>query len=189
MPRLYILSGCNGAGKTTASYTVLPEQLNLDEYVNADEIAERLCPQDPKKEAIRASRIMMERIEELMSKGESFAVETTLATRAFARIIADAQKLGYTVTLFFFWLRSPQLAIERVARRYAAGGHTVPEDIITRRYEQGIDYLKKIYIPLCDFWVIVDNSETEVRKVASGGLTINTQIFDHQIYNHIMEMA
>ena len=81
MPRLYIIAGCNGAGKTTASYTILPDMLNCDEFVNSDEIAKRLSPNKPEESAVRASRLMMERIEELIDKGETFGVETTLATR------------------------------------------------------------------------------------------------------------
>ena len=189
MPRLFIISGCNGAGKTTASYTVLPDQLNLDEYVNADEIAEKLSPQDPSKEAIRASRLFMERIAELLEKGEDFAVETTLATRSFAKIVVDAQNKGYTVTLLFFWLKSPQLAIKRVAIRAAAGGHSVPEDTIIRRYEAGIDNLKKVYMPICDYWSIIDNSDSEVRKIAEGGLETPLKIYREKLYEKIINQV
>lgn len=189
MPRLYIISGCNGSGKTTASYTVLAEQLNVDEYVNADEIAESLSPQDPSKEIIRATRLMMERVDELIAKGESFAVETTLSTRSFAKVIVEAQQKGYTVTLFYFWLSSPELAIERVAKRAASGGHNVPEETIRRRYEQGIDNLKKIYMPLCDYWVIIDNSKMEFKKIASAGHSVPSKIYSKAIFQKILKQA
>ncbi len=79
---LYIISGCNGAGKTTASYTVLPEILKVEEFVNADEIARGLSPFNPDSMAIEAGRLMLKRIDELILKGKSFAIETTLATRS-----------------------------------------------------------------------------------------------------------
>ena len=189
MPRLFIIAGCNGAGKTTASYTVLPDQLNLDEYVNADEIAEKLSPQDPSREAIRAGRLFMERVGELLARGEDFAVETTLAARSFAKVIVDAQKLGYVVTILYFWLRSPQLAIKRVAKRAAAGGHSVPEATIERRYEQGIDNFKKVYMPICDYWSLIDNSDSEGRKIAEGGRSAVTRIYNQRLYKNIMNQA
>ena len=186
---MYIISGCNGSGKTTASYTVLAEQLNLDEYVNADEIAESLSPQNPSKEIIRATRLMMGRVDELIARSEDFAVETTLATRSFAKVIVDAQQSGYTVTILFFWLSSPELAVERVAKRAASGGHNVPEETIRRRYYVGIDNMKKIYIPLCDFWVITDNSKMEFKKIASGGRSVPTKIYSKAIFRKILEQA
>jgi len=82
MPNLYIISGCNGAGKTTASFTVLPEMLDCREFVNADEIARELSPFQPEKVAVEAGRIMLQRIDELLRKKEDFAIETTLATRS-----------------------------------------------------------------------------------------------------------
>lgn len=79
---LYIISGCNGAGKTTASYTVLPEILQCKEFVNADEIAKGLSPFNPESVAIEAGKLMLHRIEDLLKRNETFAIETTLATRS-----------------------------------------------------------------------------------------------------------
>ncbi len=116
MAKLYVISGCNGAGKTTASYTVLPEMLNCKEIVNADEIAKGLSPFQPDKVAIESGRIMLNRIRNLISSNVDFALETTLATKIYIQIIKDAQTKGYHVTLLFFWLNSSELAIERVVR-------------------------------------------------------------------------
>ena len=80
MPNLYIISGCNGAGKTTASYSVLPDMLDCKEFVNADEIAKGLSPFQPDKVAIEAGRIMLNRINELMKQKVDFAFETTLSS-------------------------------------------------------------------------------------------------------------
>lgn len=94
MPKLYIIAGCSGAGKTTASYTILPEILDCREFVNADEIARGLSPFQPEKVAFESGRIMLNRIDELVSGEENFAFETTLAGRSFVRLIQDAMRKG-----------------------------------------------------------------------------------------------
>lgn len=106
MPNLYIIAGCNGAGKTTASYTVLPELLNCNEFVNADNIAAGLSPFNPESVALEAGRIMLQRIDELLNKEVDFAFETTLSTRSYVSLIKRAQQKGYEVNLLFFWLSS-----------------------------------------------------------------------------------
>ena len=119
--RLYIISGCNGAGKTTASYTVLPEILECKEFVNADEIAKGLSPFNPEGVAIDAGKLMIKRIRELLDNREDFAFETTLAPRNYVKLIKEAQSKGYVVTLLYFWLESPELAVQRVAQRVRNG--------------------------------------------------------------------
>lgn len=154
---IYIIAGCNGAGKTTASYTVLPEILNCREFVNADEIAKGLSPFNPESVAIEAGRLMLERIALLMDKGVTFAIETTLATRSYRHLVETAQNKGYKVILLFFWLDSPRTAMQRVKRRVSEGGHNIPPDIIERRYWKGLDNLFDIFIPIVDSWAIYDN--------------------------------
>ena len=188
MPKLFIISGCNGAGKTTASYTILPEMFGLRECVNSDEIAERLSPNKPEAAAIRASRIMLERMNELMDKRADFGVETTLATRSLLRVIEDAKSLGYVVILIYFWLNSPDLAVERVARRVASGGHNVTEPTIRRRYVQGIVNLISRYIPVVDSWMIFDNSSTPAAMIAEGGKDEMTKIHNKAIYTSLTEI-
>ncbi|MDD2594716.1 MAG: zeta toxin family protein [Bacteroidales bacterium] len=183
MPKLFIISGCNGAGKTTASYTILPDMFNCEEFVNADEIAKGLSPFNPELAAIRASRLMMDRINELIEKGEDFGVETTLATRTLVKVIVDAQNRGYVVTLVYFWLKLPQLAVERVRLRVASGGHNVPEKTILRRYDVGIEHLFRLYLPVCDYWILIDNSNTPSNIIAEGGRCIVTKIHNKTVYN------
>lgn len=185
---MYIISGCNGAGKTTASYTILPDLLNLHTFVNADEIADELSPQEPEREMIRASRLMLERMDQLIEKNEDFAVETTLATRALAGTIRRAQNKGYMVGIFYFWLKSDDLAVKRVAIRVSSGGHNVPEATIRRRYYQGIDNLRNIYLPLCNYWVLIDNSARQGKWIAEGGLSTATRIYNKRLYNLIMNI-
>ena len=130
---LYIISGPNGAGKTTVSMTLLTEVFNCREYVNADAIAAGLSPFNPESMAILAGRLMLARIEDLLARGESFALETTLATRSYNKLVNRAQRQGYNVSLVYFWLESPEVAIQRVALRVSEGGHNIPEDVIRRR--------------------------------------------------------
>jgi predicted ABC-type ATPase len=147
---LYIIAGSNGAGKTTASFTVLPEILECKEFVNADEIAKGLSPFQPEKVAFEAGRIMLNRIDELIKKEENFAFETTLSTKTYKQKIQFAKQNGYNTTLLFFWLQNTELAKERVKIRVNEGGHNIPKDVIERRYINGIKNLFDIYLELVD---------------------------------------
>ncbi len=181
---LYILSGCNGAGKTTASYTILPEILDCQEFVNADEIAKGLSPFNPESVAIEAGRLMLKRIRVLMDKGVNFSIETTLATRSYKRLVEQAHEKGYRVTLLYFWLASPNIASQRVAQRVANGGHNIPTEVIERRYFLGIRNLIDIFIPIVDEWGIYDNTEGNADMIAAGGQQ-TTKIINEDIFNKI----
>ncbi|MEA5260699.1 zeta toxin family protein [Arcicella aquatica] len=156
---LYIIAGCNGAGKTTASFYILPNVLDCKEFVNADEIAKGLSPFQPEKVSLEAGKIMLNRIDELLEKNLDFALETTLSSKAYAKTIQRAQQKGYFVTLLFFWLESVELAKQRVKIRVSEGGHNIPEDVIERRYQRGINNLFETYLPLCDNTMLFDNSD------------------------------
>lgn len=184
---LYIISGPNGAGKTTASYSVLPKILQCREFVNADEIARGLSPFNPESVAIEAGRLMLRRINELLRRDESFSIETTLSTRSYFRLVEQAHRQGYDVTLLFFWLQSPEQAIERVAERVSKGGHNIPRDIIIRRYWEGIDNLFRIYMPIVDTWILVNNSVTPRQVIATGGCGQPTEILEQELYQSIEE--
>ena len=184
---LYIISGPNGAGKTTASYTVLPKILQCKEFVNADEIARGLSPFNPESVAIEAGRLMLKRINELLQRNVSFSIETTLSSRSYFRLVEKAHSQGYDVTLLYFWLKSPQQAIERVAERVAKGGHNIPKEIIIRRYWEGLDNLFKIYMPIVDTWILVNNGETPRSIVATGGKDQTTIIKDNKHFKTIEE--
>ena len=156
---LYIIAGCNGAGKTTASFTILPDILDCKEFVNADEIAKGISPFQPEKVSLDAGRIMLNRINELIEENQNFAFETTLSTRSYRNKILAAKNKGYRVTLLFFWLQNVELAKERVKIRVEEGGHNINPDIIERRYYKGIKNLFDIYLPIIDGALIFDNSE------------------------------
>lgn len=92
MKKLYIIAGCNGAGKTTASYTLLPEILQCDEFINADEIAKGLSPFKPDRAGIQAGRLMLRKIKNLIHSDENFAFETTLSTKIMS---SKLRKIGF----------------------------------------------------------------------------------------------
>lgn len=165
-PDCYLIGGPNGAGKTTIAMQILATLLNCPEYVNADLIASALSPFHPESVAQQAGRLMLERLHNLASSGESFAFESTLSARSFARFIADCEQKGYTINLIYVWLNSADLAVERVAQRVNNGGHRIPEEVIRRRYERSRRNLLQLYLPLCDRWSIYDNSTDTVHLIA-----------------------
>lgn len=158
-PTLYIIAGCNGAGKTTASYSVLPNLLECREFVNADEIAKGLSPFNPESVAIEAGKLMLQRIDLLLSQGKTFAIETTLATRSYASLVRLAHESGYNIILLFFWLPSPEMA---VAKRVSEGGHNIPTETIHRRYWLGLQNFFNIFAPIVDSWMFFENIEQTV---------------------------
>jgi predicted ABC-type ATPase len=182
---LYIIAGCNGAGKTTASFTILPEILDCKEFVNADEIAKGLSPFQPEKVAVESGRIMISRINDLLKEGMSFAFETTLASKSYKNKIELAKSKGYSVTLLFFWLQTIELAKNRVATRVLEGGHNIPNNVIERRYVNGIKNLFSIYLPIIDDVMIFDNSQTKSQLIASKSDNSQLLIHDVQKYNQL----
>jgi len=187
MPNLYIIAGCNGAGKTTASYTILPEILNCKEFVNADNIAAGISPLNPESVAIEAGRIMLNRVAILMDEHVDFALETTLSTRSYVSLVKKSQQMGYVVTLLYFWLASPEMAFERVAKRVSEGGHDIPIDVIQRRYYRGIENLLNLYVPICDNWIVTSNVNVPSQVVARGGLGLGNLIINSDIWEVILK--
>ncbi len=102
MPNIFIIAGCNGAGKTTASFTILPEMLNCKEFVNADEIAKGLSPFQPESVSFQAGRIMLERIDELLETELDFAFETTLTTLSYIILFLLQKQKAIQLTFFSF---------------------------------------------------------------------------------------
>ena len=188
MPRLYIISGCNGSGKTTASYTLLPDLLDCREFVNSDEFAKSLSPFDPAAASVTASRYMLMKINYLLERKADFCVETTLATRSLMKIIQQAHALNYEVTLLYFWLNSPELAIQRVHDRVAAGGHSIADNVVRRRYVMGLQYFFDTYIPAIDRWVLADNSRSPFTVVAEGSKQV-MYIKDNEKFHLIWSIA
>jgi predicted ABC-type ATPase len=157
-PRAIVIAGPNGAGKTTFAREFLPAEGNCPTFINADLIAQGLSPFRPEAMAVEASRLMLERVRKMVAEREDFAIETTLAGRAYLRMIHEWQQRGYQVELMFLQLPSPDLAVERVRQRVAQGGHNVPDPDIRRRFERGIANFNELYRAAVDAWQIFDAS-------------------------------
>ncbi len=168
--RIIIIAGSNGAGKTTFAREFLPKEAGCPLFVNTDLIAAGLSPFEPATAAIRAGRLMIEEIESHVRQKESFAFETTLAGRRYARMIPQWQGIGYRIKLVFLYLKEAKIAIERVRVRVRQGGHDVPEDVIRRRYEAGWRNFQQVYKRLVDTWVLYDNSGERPLPLEAGGV-------------------
>ena len=166
--RIIIIAGPNGAGKTTFAREFLPNEGGCPLFVNADLIAEGLSPFDPSGVAVRAGRLMLQEIDRHARSGASFSFETTLAGRRYALLIPRWQRSGYRVHLIFLKLRNELLAVERVAARVSQGGHSVPEEVIRRRFKQGWRNFENIYRGLVDSWQLYDNSGELVQLIEEG---------------------
>lgn len=177
-PIVVVLAGPNGAGKTTASESLLREDLAVSEFVNADVIARGLSGFEPEKAAFAAGRIMLSRLDELARQRADFAFETTLASRTFAPWLAERMLEGYEFHLYFVWLPSAEMAIDRVAARVRAGGHDIPSESIRRRYARGIRNLFELYTPIATSWTVLHGAAPVPLPIASGGTGRATEVLD-----------
>ncbi len=166
--KIIIIAGPNGAGKTTFAVEFLPKEAGCPTFVNADLIAAGLAPFEPERAAFRAGRLMLEEIFHYVRRGESFAFETTMSGRSYARLIPGWRDDGYIVKLFFLRLASPEVAVARVRQRVLEGGHNVPEPIIRRRFASGLHNLENLYRPIVDEWALYDNSGGEPILIEEG---------------------
>lgn len=172
---IYVIAGPNGAGKTTFATKFLPEYVQCTEFLNADLIAAGLSPFAPSIQNFRASELMLERMRKLLDNGETFSFETTLAARSYSKRIPEWQAMGYRVFLFFLWLPSEELAVERVANRVRQGGHNIPVPTIRQRYRRGLSNFDRLYRPVVDGWLMLDGSQfppTEVARYEEQGQVI-----------------
>ncbi len=158
MKRIVILAGPNGAGKTTFANEYLPREAACPNFINADLIAAGLSPFNPAGAAVQAGRLMILEMRRYLRQGQSFAFETTLSGRSYARHIPGWQSAGYRVELIFLKLRSIRLALARVKARVAQGGHHVPAAVVRRRFRLGWRNFEQVYRSLVDHWELYDNS-------------------------------
>jgi predicted ABC-type ATPase len=184
-PRAILVGGPNGAGKTTCAATLLPEDIDLRQFVNADVIASGLSAFAPETVAVQAGRVMLARIADLARQHQDFAFETTLASRTFIPFLGRLQRQGYTIHVIFIWLESPELAVARVAARVRRGGHPVPAGVVRRRYWRGLANFRDLYRPLADSWVLCDNSGDRPVVVARGERHVAKDILDQVRYERI----
>ena len=168
-PLMIVIGGPNGAGKTTAAMAVLPQALQMLEFLNADEIAKGLSPLNPTSVRIQSSRLLLERANKFIRNKTSFAFESTLAASSTPeKLIQQARSQGFEVLLLYFWLSSPELALSRVKSRVSKGGHDIPESDVYRRYQRSLSNLSGLYLPLVDTWMVFDNSNDDPMLIAEG---------------------
>ncbi len=144
-PQLIVIAGPNGAGKTTTARDILQGPFQVEQFVNADIIAQGLSAFDPQAAAWEAGRIMLSRLNELARRRADIAFETTLASRSFAPWISAQVEEGYEFHLVFLWLPSADIAVRRVRDRVERGGHEVPEETVRRRFARGLSNFQEIY--------------------------------------------
>jgi predicted ABC-type ATPase len=176
--QIHIIAGPNGAGKTShARVTLLPDFLSSREFINADEIAKNISPENPDDSAMEAGRLMLKRMNFLLNEGLDFAFETTLAAKTYLNFVRTAQLRGYKVNLFFLKLESPQLAQQRVLNRVSKGGHNIEPEVIHRRFFRGLDNLKD-YLEIVDTAIVYESSSFELIEIVKkheGKITIINQ--------------
>jgi len=181
MPNLFILAGPNGAGKSTSAPGILSGVRRVDEFVNADVIAKEEGVSE-----IEAGRRTLARLEALAAARRDMAFETTLSSRTLLPRIQTMQQAGYVFHLTFFWLPSADMAVERVAHRVASGGHSIPEEVIRRRYERGLDNFFNAYSLAADTWVVVDNTRSPVRSIAWRRIGTGIHVLDNALWSQLV---
>ena len=115
------------------------------EFLNIDEIQQSF---DPPLSQVAAARIFLARLAQAERNRQSFGLETTLASRTYAPRIGRWRAIGYDVVVHFIELPSADVAVERVARRVAAGGHDIPAQDVRRRFQRGRD----LFLRYTDPW-------------------------------------
>ncbi|UUO07406.1 zeta toxin family protein [Blastopirellula sp. J2-11] len=188
-PSVIVIAGPNGAGKSTLAPYLLRDHLRVREFVNADVIAQGLSAYAPEGAAFEAGRIMLARLHELAAMRKSFALETTLASRSYARWLKELKTSGFESHLVFVWLPDEETAIERVAARVARGGHNIPEGTIRRRYQSGLKNLFNLYMPIVDGWDIINGLSASSDSIASGNQFGKINIQAEEIWRTIQHQA
>jgi predicted ABC-type ATPase len=168
-PTIYVIAGCNGAGKTTFAWEFLPKEVKCLRFLNADEIARGLSPLKPNAGAVRAGRLLLAEVAECIRHGETFALESTLSGKTYIRFFRRARQRGYEIELHYLWLSSPTQAIARVRQRVKLGGHHVPVADIRRRFTRSLARLLDDYLPLATRWAIWDSRGMPAKRMAVSG--------------------
>lgn len=159
MKKVYIIAGPNESGKTTFAKKFLPNYAKCEHFVNADLITQGLSPFSPRIAAMKAGRLLLERIRSLADKDLDFAFETTLSGKSYISFLKDLKQKGYSVNIFFLWIPNAELALNRIKDRVASGGHDVPEIDVKRRFHRGLYNFFHHYKPMADTWSLFNNAD------------------------------
>lgn len=185
---VYIIAGPNGSGKTTFAKKFLPDYAKCPNFVNADLIAQGLSPFSPRAAAIKAGRLLLERIRSLAEKNVDFAFETTLSGKSYIPFLEILKNKGYAINLFFLWIPNPELALSRIKDRVATGGHDVSAQDVKRRFYRGMYNFFRYYKPLSDTWMLFNNADALPRLIAreKNG---KTEVIDKELFERIIKAA
>jgi predicted ABC-type ATPase len=185
---IFIIGGPNGAGKTTAARALLRNVLDGIVFLNADEIAREIAPEDSDSAALAAGRVFLEKMRSLIQQSQSFAFETTCSGKSYARLLEQCRQDGWRIFLYYFWLPSAEYSVERVARRVRQGGHAIPVDVIHRRYRAGVSNMRNLYLPLAEEAEIYDNTDKQRRMIAAKRAG-NLIVFEPELWSDLLEVA
>jgi|SRR5882724_801476 len=181
VPNLFVMAGPNGAGKTTTARLILSGPRRVEEFVNADIIAA-----DQGLDEIAAGRVMLQRLDDLAAARKDFAFETTLSSSSLRSRIGRLQATSYVFHLVYIWIPSADMAVQRVAARVRAGGHSIPELVIRRRYERSLDSFFNRYMPMADAWTMLDNSHHgEPTRIAERDIGGPLRLFDEPLWTKL----
>ena len=164
-PVLYLIGGCNGAGKTTFARRLLPGE-GVDSFLNADEIARGLSPLKVELAALRAGRLLLTIAREYIAKKHSFGLESTLSGKTYVHLLEEAREAGYQIVVHYLMIPSADFAIQRVAQRVSKGGHHVPSNDVRRRFERISTNFVTLYLPLAHRWYVWDSAIENRRLLA-----------------------
>lgn len=166
--RMFIIAGANGVGKTTLAGEFLKEF--RVKFLNADTIAEsgKKHKLDVVKNRISAGKILFKLLQGHINKNFSFAIESTLAGRYLARIIGETKSKGYHISIIYFFVDSPEVAIDRIRIRVKKGGYSVPESDVIRRFSRSKTNFWYLYRNIVDEWSLWYNGKDVLVQVASG---------------------
>ena len=186
---IFILGGPNGAGKTAAAEVLLPQKLRIHAFLNADEIARGLSPPNVEAVAFEAGRLFIEKMRTLVQEGQSFAFETTCSGKSYIRLLKQCQAAGWRISLIYLWVPSPEYSIARVAHRVSHGGHSIPEEVIRRRYVSGLWNMRHLYLPLADDATIYDNRDRALRIIARRAPNAPLRVVDEELWSKIERLT
>lgn len=189
MKEIILLGGPNGAGKTTAARVLLPEFFELNPFLNADDFARNLAPENVESAALASGRLLIERMRELVRDGESFAFETTCSGRSYIQTLRECRANGWRVSLYYFWLPSPEHSVARVAKRVSQGGHSIPADVIYRRFKTGLWNMRHLYLPLADTAAVYDKGGYRRILIADREAGFPLVIHDLERWSRIEELT
>ncbi len=167
-PNLYIIAGPNGAGKTTFARQFLPLYAKCKNFVNADLIAQGLAPFSPESMGIKAGRILLEQIHHLAEQKSDFAFESTLSGTAYVPFLKKLKSRGYVIHIFYLLVPKVELSLARIKERVAKGGHNVPAQDVRRRFAKSLDNFQRLYKPLADYWLIINNEGIVPKLIVRG---------------------